>query len=588
MWRTPPLLEPPVDGYNFDDNSVATGFYSIPPDPIVSVGPDHVLNSGNSLIEWRNKADPTTGLVSQSNQTFFSALPGPSTPVLPTETLGTLGFDAKCVYDQYANRFVTVVLEVWDVVDSDPSNESRILLAVSKTSDPNDGWWFHAIDSKLDYFGVDVWVDYPGLAVDDKVIYITGNILSFKGLTPRTGSRLWIVDKSPIYDGPDQSAVVTVYDPYTEAPGGIGVSTQPAHMYGTLPGDLGTFLVSYSGLSGGMGDAVQIIRVTDPLGSSGGPNFSLGFVFGGDFDDNLTELPDAPQADTTATIEVNDRRTLNAVWRDDELYTCATVLPVSGPDAGQTTAHWWQINTTGSPTSWSLTQLADVGAEDLGTGTFTFYPSVMVDYLGNVAVGFAASNPNMYCGAYYAAQEITDAPGTMQNTETLAAGTDYYIRTFGQGRNRWGDYSGLALCPTDEAVFWVYNEYACQRGTVGLGEDGRWCTKLGSFRIKPTTTGIASLVPEDAFTLEQNAPNPFNPTTAIIYTLQNDLPVQLRIYDTLGRPVTTLVDETRPAGVNRASWDGKDRAGHDVVSGIYFCTLRAGSREQTRKMLLLK
>jgi hypothetical protein len=65
----------------------------------------------------------------------------------------------------------------------------------------------------------------------------------------------------------------------------------------------------------------------------------------------------------------------------------------------------------------------------------------------------------------------------------LAAGQDYYVRTFGGGRNRWGDYSGISLDPADETTFWVFNEYAILRGTPTSPplEDGRWGTEWGSF-----------------------------------------------------------------------------------------------------------
>ncbi len=77
----------------------------------------------------------------------------------------------------------------------------------------------------------------------------------------------------------------------------------------------------------------------------------------------------------------------------------------------------------------------------------------------------------------------TDPPGTVQPTGTLAAGQDFYVRTYGSGRNRWGDYSGISLDPADDVTFWVFNEYAMPRGTPTNPppEDGRWATEWGSF-----------------------------------------------------------------------------------------------------------
>jgi YVTN family beta-propeller protein len=90
------------------------------------------------------------------------------------------------------------------------------------------------------------------------------------------------------------------------------------------------------------------------------------------------------------------------------------------------------------------------------------------------------------------------------------------------------------------------------------------------------------------FALEQNAPNPFNPTTTIRFTLPEDGHVSLVIYDVTGRRVRTLVDERRQANHYEIVWDGKDGAGQLVASGVYFCRLEAGNHSKTKKMLMMK
>ncbi len=175
------------------------------------------------------------------------------------------------------------------------------------------------------------------------------------------------------------------------------------------------------------------------------------------------------------------------IWRDNHLFAVNTIVPPSGPDAGQATAHWYEIDTT-SLGNLTLSDQGNIGGEDIAAGTYTFYPSVAVDAVGNVAVGFAASGPSIYPGAYYAVHETTDAAGTVGPTGTLAAGQDYYYRAFG-GDNRWGDYSAISIDPANDLTFWVYNEYAITRGTVLSqfpGEDGRWGTRWGSLRVANT------------------------------------------------------------------------------------------------------
>jgi len=107
----------------------------------------------------------------------------------------------------------------------------------------------------------------------------------------------------------------------------------------------------------------------------------------------------------------------------------------------------------------------------------------------------------------------------------------------------------------------------------------------GIMQLDSRTPG-ASLPTE--FSLSQNVPNPFNPSTGISFALPKDAKVNLSIYNVLGQHVVTLVDETMRAGNQTVSWDGLDASGSQVASGVYFYKLRAGDFSDTKKMLLLK
>jgi hypothetical protein len=87
--------------------------------------------------------------------------------------------------------------------------------------------------------------------------------------------------------------------------------------------------------------------------------------------------------------------------------------------------------------------------------------------------------------------------------------------------------------------------------------------------------------------LDQNCPNPFNPTTRIGFSLDREDHITLAIYDVKGRLVTTLLDERALAGVKSAVWDGRDANGIVVSGGVYFYRLTVGNRTLTRKAVLL-
>ena len=93
----------------------------------------------------------------------------------------------------------------------------------------------------------------------------------------------------------------------------------------------------------------------------------------------------------------------------------------------------------------------------------------------------------------------------------------------------------------------------------------------------------------EAFSLADNFPNPFNPTTTIKYALSQAADVELTVYNVVGQPVRTLVAEHQSAGRYAVEWDATDDSGHSLSSGMYFYHLEAGGEfREIKKMLLLK
>lgn len=116
------------------------------------------------------------------------------------------------------------------------------------------------------------------------------------------------------------------------------------------------------------------------------------------------------------------------------------------------------------------------------------------------------------------------------------------------------------------------NNFVCARVVVGT----------------PTDVEERDGVLPTRFALTQNYPNPFNPTTTIEFNLPNGAFTRLVVYNVLGQQVTTLVNETLPAGTYAVEWDGHAADGGTAPSGIYFYRLEAGSFTETRKMVLVK
>jgi len=114
---------------------------------------------------------------------------------------------------------------------------------------------------------------------------------------------------------------------------------------------------------------------------------------------------------------------------------------------------------------------------------------------------------------------------------------------------------------------------------------GMFSTSLG--KSITSTLEANNQVPVN-FKIYQNYPNPFNPSTLIEYELPSGGNVKLIIYSIIGKEVTSLVDNYQSAGKHSIAWNGKNKLGQDVSSGIYLYSVEFGNVQLVKKMIKLK
>ena len=106
------------------------------------------------------------------------------------------------------------------------------------------------------------------------------------------------------------------------------------------------------------------------------------------------------------------------------------------------------------------------------------------------------------------------------------------------------------------------------------------------------TNGFTGIKNEDFrphnYTVAQNFPNPFNPNTMIEFSLPRTEKTTIRVFDLLGREITTLLDQQLASGKHQVTWDGRDQSGQLVGSGVYFYRVEAGKFLKTVKMILMR
>lgn len=121
-----------------------------------------------------------------------------------------------------------------------------------------------------------------------------------------------------------------------------------------------------------------------------------------------------------------------------------------------------------------------------------------------------------------------------------------------------------------KAYYFMAKVYADRAVVTGVDQKSKGSLLPAQFRILP------------------NFPNPFNPETTIPFELPRQSEVDAKIYDARGNEIMTLLQQPMAAGSHLLTWQGHDRAGHEVASGLYFLKIQAEEEVATRKMLLLR
>ena len=391
----------------------------IPPDIRGAVGPNHVMETDNQEFKIFSKTGTLISTVSIT--TFFSA------------SGGSGYFDPHVVYDAVNGRWLVCI-------DGNVSNgHGGLFLAVSQTNDPTAGWYvysFDAVGTTTDF------IDYPLLGYNTNWVVITAN--DFTSNTTAVG-KIYTFNRASVYAG-SAGTINTFTDnnAFTLAPAQTIDNTQTTE-----------YLVQdWNGNSSGNG-YVQICTIT---GTASAPVYTAGSQLGINQPWSETSVG-AKQSGSTKTIESGDTRIGNAQYINGSLWFCQTAfLPASAPtrDAVQ----YWQIN----PATLAVQQFGRV--DDATTGNFYFYPSIAVNANGDALLGYCQSSASTYASASYSLHASADAASTLQNTYLYKAGVANYYKTFSGTRNRWGDYTGTAVDPTDNS-FWNFSEWANTNNTWG-------------------------------------------------------------------------------------------------------------------------
>lgn len=429
-----PGLLSPSSGVSFDSidyNECCGGGGSVPPDPELAAGPNHVIAVVNVAFEIYN-----TNGNSVVGPTTFSSF-------MSADSNCTGVFDPNVLYDESTDRYMLAI-------DADGTH---YCIAVSQTGDPTGSWNLYSFDTspnRRDFF------DYPHAGVGNDAIYMGGNI--FRGNRFQE-ARIWAFDKAAMYAGSSASFV-------TRSLGGSEDTPQPLNLHGWNDGSWPTsgphYFITETNYNG---RDYSIFSWDDPFGAN---NFATvntvdlqaatGVAAG---------LPvDVPQSGSSQTLQANDYRPQDFEFRNGYGWTVSTIA--CNPGGGTVDCvRWAQIDlATGT--------VADAGVY-ASNGEYRTFGDLAVNACDDMAVGYTKSSTSMFPSIWYTGRQSGDPAGTLQAESQLKAGEIAYD-AFDSNPHRWGDYTEMTIAP-DGVTFWYLGEYSKNTGNP----DGRWGTYIGSF-----------------------------------------------------------------------------------------------------------
>jgi hypothetical protein len=413
-----------------------------PPHNGLAAGPNNIVMVEGSRIEWTNLAGGAPAL--QSTYNFFA-------PLAPTGSL----YDPRVVYDSVNQRFVAIMEY------GASGNISSIDIAVSKDSNPNDGWTFASLNTALTINGQLTGSDRPMLTVDGSNIYITAEQDNFN-VSGSPGTETWVISDTSLYSGGTPTIVASQLLPASQ-----GVFTEVAGNNGKT-----YYASSYSNGS----QIVVSLQAYDKATNTFGPTSTIGL---GQIDQGGSYT--AQQQGTSLLLNAGDKRVASLAYSNGFLWGVTEEKPAG---SSVPLVHWFKINVS-NPSSPTLVAQGNISGATLGSNVATFNPSLAIDAAGDVLINFSASGPNLYPQDYYVYQLGSDPAGSFSAPILYQASTGFFNSGNGSSVQPWGYYSTTVVDPNNPNTFWISNEYVA---------NGWWQTAVAQVAIQNTTAPtIASI-----------------------------------------------------------------------------------------------
>src|SRR5262245_29559176 len=484
---------------SFDGLDFANWGAGHPPDENGDVGPNYYIQVVNTSIGIYDKSTGTRVAAFTFNS-FMSQ--GNFGNLCDTDNFG----DPVVLYDSFENRwFITDFAFQIDGSGNVVSPPGAFqCFAVSKTGDPvTGGWNFYSIAAP------GALNDYPKFGVWPDGIYMSANMFGYPASASYEGYHVWALNKQQMYAG---APTVQVVDLSGDTSDFTVIPANARLQAGTPPAGSSEYFVSTEQFLNALSiykfhvdwDKPSTSTFTGPfsqLQPNCWPNASPGNAA------TPANAADVLPIRAMAQAQYTNIAGAESLWVDHTVQrgVSATNTNCNAATGGNATIRWYQANVTGGTVAANVVQGSSFDPEGANT-FFRFMPSLAVDRMGDMAIGYTKSNATTNPQVKYAGRLAGDPANTLGQTEqTLINGTGAQSGICGSSSCiRWGDYSGMALDPNG-CEFWMTGEYYA---TTGLND----LTRIGSFHY-PGCTTVAN------GTLSGNVTDGANPLAGVTVSL---------------------------------------------------------------------
>jgi len=484
-----PSAPAPAATLDFDGLDFATWGAGHPLDQNGDVGPTYYIQTVNTSI---GIFDKTTGtrVTAFTFNTFMSQ--GSFGNLCDTNNFG----DPVVLYDSFEDRWVITDF-AFNLDGSGNVSPQHVYqcFAVSKNGDPVSGGWNYYSVETVGGLG-----DYPKFGIWPDGLYWSANIFGYAASGSFQNPRVWALNKQQMYAGAPTVQVVSFDAPsadFTLLPSDARLQT------GTPPtGTPNYFVSTYDYLNALTVYKLHVDWNDISLSTFSGPDTPLA----------STSWPNASVPNAPTPANALDVLQLRAMARNqysniggvESLWATHTVRRAS--TTGFAAPRWYQVDVTGGSVAANLPQAATWDPDGTNTN-YRYMPSVAVDRVGDMAMGYSLSNATTNPSIRYAGRLATDPINTFSlGEQTLINGTGSQSGNCGSSACiRWGDYSSMSLDP-DGCTFWYTNGYFATNGLNVLTRIGKFsfpsCTAAGTGTISGTVTNAGTSTPINGATVQ--------------------------------------------------------------------------------------